>query len=69
MYGPPQNSLVRCPMVEIIGVVTMGGLVSLLAWAMGLESDSERRKIISALSGSAFTGSAKMPEQQPRRAA
>ena len=68
MYGP-SDSLVRCHMVEIIGVVTMGALVTLLAWAMGSESDSERRKIISALSGSAFTSSAKMPEQQTRRAA
>ena len=36
MYGPPQNSLVRCPMVEIIGVVTMGGLISLVGLGDGI---------------------------------
>lgn len=56
-------------MVEIIGLVTMGALVSLLAWAMGLESDSERRKIISALSASKLTDVKNRQEQLTRRAA
>ena len=32
-------------MVEIIGLVTMGALVSLLAWSMAGESESEKRRI------------------------
>lgn len=35
-------------MVEIIGLVTLGALVWLLAWTMSTESDSERRKKVSA---------------------
>jgi hypothetical protein len=34
-------------MVEIIGLVTIGGLVWLLAWSLAGESDAERRKLIS----------------------
>jgi len=32
-------------MVEIIGLVTMGALVWLLAWSMAGESESEKRRI------------------------
>ena len=35
----------RCPMVEIIGLVTMGALVWLIAWSMGRESESEKRRM------------------------
>lgn len=31
-------------MVEIIGLVTMGALVWVLAWSLGGESDAERRR-------------------------
>lgn len=39
------SEVVRCPMVEIIGLVTMVALVWLLAWPMAGESESERRRI------------------------
>jgi hypothetical protein len=32
-------------MVEIIGLGTMGALVWLIAWSMGGESESEKRRI------------------------
>jgi hypothetical protein len=32
-------------MVEIIGLVTMGALIGLLAWSMAGESDCEKRRI------------------------
>ena len=32
-------------MVEIIGLVTMGALIGLLAWSMAGESESERRRV------------------------
>jgi hypothetical protein len=32
-------------MVEIIGLVTMGALIGLLAWSMAGESESEKRRI------------------------
>lgn len=32
-------------MVEIIGLVSMGALVWVLAWSMAGESDSEKRRI------------------------
>lgn len=32
-------------MVEIIGLVTMGALVWLIAWSMGNESEAERRRV------------------------
>ena len=35
-------------MVEIIGLITMGALVSLLAWSMAGESESEKRRISGA---------------------
>lgn len=39
-------------MVEIIGLVTMGALVWVLAWSLAGESDAERRKISSVRSSS-----------------
>ena len=56
-------------MVLIIGLVTIVTLIWLLAWTMGLESDSERRKLISASSAAAPTHSDIVPERQTRRAA
>ena len=56
-------------MITIIGLVTIVTLIGLLAWAMGLESDSERRKLISASSAAALTHSDIVPERQTRRAA
>jgi hypothetical protein len=38
------DSVGRCDMVEIIGLVTMGTLIWLLAWAMAGESDAEQRR-------------------------
>jgi hypothetical protein len=35
-------------MVEVIGILTIGALVWLLAWLLAGESDAERRKIRSA---------------------
>ncbi len=32
-------------MVEIIGLVTMGALVWVIAWSMGGESESEKRRV------------------------
>lgn len=32
-------------MVEIIGLVTMGALVWLIAWSMAGESESEKRRV------------------------
>lgn len=32
-------------MIEIIGLVTMGALVWVLAWSMANESDAERRRL------------------------
>jgi hypothetical protein len=32
-------------MVEIIGLVTMGALIGLLAWSMAGESECEKRRI------------------------
>ena len=37
-------------MVEIIGFVTIGGLVWLVAWSLAGESDAERRRIASTAS-------------------
>ncbi len=34
-------------MVEIIGLVTIGALVWLLAWSLAGESDAERRRVAS----------------------
>jgi len=56
-------------MVAMIGLITMGILIWLLAWAMGSESDSERRKISSALSTAGFTPGNHLPDQRMRRAA
>ena len=56
-------------MVTIIGLVTIVALVWLLAWAMGLESDSERRRRKSASSAEALTHSDIVPARQTRRAA
>ena len=39
------DSTVRCPMVEIIGLGTMGALVWLIAWSLAGESESEKRRI------------------------
>ena len=41
-------------MVEIIGLVTMGALVWLIAWSMANESDAERRRL-SALAESRWS--------------
>jgi hypothetical protein len=38
-------------MVEIIGLVTIGALVWLLAWAMAGECDAERRRTSSGVGG------------------
>ena len=38
-------------MVEIIGLVTIGALVWVLAWSMAGESEAERRRIASASNG------------------
>ncbi|CBK42824.1 exported protein of unknown function [Nitrospira defluvii] len=59
----------RCRMVTIIGLVTIVALVWLLAWAMGLESDSERRRRKSASSAEALTHNNLAAERQTRRAA
>ena len=32
-------------MVEVIGLVTMGALIGLLAWSMAGESESEKRRV------------------------
>lgn len=56
-------------MVTIIGLVTIVTLIWLLAWAMGLESDSERRKLISASSAAPPTHSDIVTERRTRRAA
>ena len=32
-------------MVEIIGLVTMGALIGLLAWSMAGESESEKKRV------------------------
>ena len=56
-------------MVTIIGLVTIVALVWLLAWAMGLESDSERRRRISALPTAALARHDIVPDRQTRRAA
>ena len=56
-------------MITIIGLVTIVTLIWLLAWAMGLESDSERRKLISASSAAAPTHSDIVPDEHIRRAA
>ena len=56
-------------MVTIIGLVTIVALVWLLAYAMGLESDSERRKKISVSPAASPTHSDIVPERQTRRAA
>ena len=56
-------------MITIIGLVTIVTLIWLLAWAMGLESDSERRKLISASSAAALTHRDIIPDRQSRRAA
>ena len=57
-------------MVTIIGLVTIVTLIWLLAWAMGLECDSERRKKISGSPAASPTHSDIVPERQtPRRAA
>ena len=34
-------------MVEVIGFMTIGGLVWLLAWSLAGESDAERRRVSS----------------------
>ena len=44
-------------MVEIIGLVAVVGLVWLLAWAMGIEAESERRS-------HSFTGAERSVEQE-----
>ena len=56
-------------MVTIIGLVTIVTLIWLLAWAMGLECDSERRKKISVSPAASPTHSDIVPERQTRRAA
>jgi hypothetical protein len=56
-------------MVTIIGLVTIVALVWLLAWAMGLESDSERRRRKSASSAEPLTHNNLAAERQTRRAA
>ena len=38
-------------MVEIIGLVTMGALVWLIAWSMAGESKSEKRRIAASREG------------------
>lgn len=53
-------------MVEIIGLLTIGALVWLLAWAMAGESEAERRRI---LSGGNQPGPIARPEMPKRRAA
>lgn len=39
-------------MVEIIGLVTMGALIWLLAWSMAGESEAEKRRISGVGDGS-----------------
>ncbi|MEO6542671.1 MAG: hypothetical protein ABIP05_01340 [Nitrospiraceae bacterium] len=39
-------------MVEIIGLVTMGALIGLLAWSMAGESESEKRRISRSVNNS-----------------
>jgi len=50
-------------MVEIIGLVTVGALVWLLAWSMAGESDAEQRRLASA-SGDAQFARPVMPEKR-----
>ena len=51
-------------MVEIIGLGTMAGLVWLLAWAMGGEADSERKR---ATRGQSYAAHAAQAGQQAAR--
>jgi len=55
-------------MVEIIGFVTIGVLVLVLAWALAGESDAERRRITS-LSGRAPYEKVSLPGKPQKRAA
>lgn len=55
-------------MVEIIGLVTIGSLVWLLAWAMAVESEAERRRTSSGVA-SAQSGAVARPVMPESRAA
>ena len=55
-------------MVEIIGLVTMGALIGLLAWSMARESASEKRRI-SRSGDSSSASQAIVSETQIKQAA
>jgi hypothetical protein len=55
-------------MVEMIGLVTMGALVSLLAWSMAGESESEKRRI-SGVGDRSPSSKAVMSETRTKQAA
>lgn len=55
-------------MVEIIGLVTIGSLVWLLAWAMAVESEAERRRTSSGVAP-AQSGTVARPVMPGSRAA
>jgi hypothetical protein len=55
-------------MVEIIGLVTMGALIGLLAWSMAGESESEKRRI-SGIGDRSPSSTAVVSETRAKRAA
>ena len=55
-------------MVEIIGLVTVGALVWLIAWSMANESEAERRRL-SALAESRWSAVSVSSPERARQAA
>ena len=55
-------------MVEIIGLVTMGALIGLLAWSMAGESESEKRRI-SGFGDRSSSSKAVVDERRTKQAA
>lgn len=55
-------------MVEIIGLVTMGALIGLLAWSMAGESESEKRRI-SGIGNRSPSSTGVVSETRTKRAA
>ena len=55
-------------MVEIIGLVTMGALIGLLAWSMAGESEAEKRRI-SGVGDRSPSSKAVVSEARTKRAA
>lgn len=55
-------------MVEIIGLVTMGALIGLLAWSMAGESESEKKRI-SGIGDRSSSSKAVVGERRTKQAA